>query len=738
MSKQLSLVVAAGFIVTTCAAFVGHTNGTWQSERRANPIAGESMQGPGVKQDTVVKGFTSANPFATASTLLYQAPPFDRIHDSDYQPALEEGMRRQLAEIESIASDPASPTFENTIVALERSGSLLSRVQRVFYGMTQANTDDALQKVQEEEAPRLAAHSDAIYLNDQLFKRVKAIYDERENLKLTPVQKFLVDRYYKDFVRAGALLSEADKNRLRELNQEESKLETSFQNRLLAATKAGALVIDDKKQLDGLSAAELSAAAEAAHQRGLDGKWVLALQNTTQQPAQASLRDRAVRKRLFQASTMRAEHGDNNDTRQIIVRLAELRVEKAKLLGYLTYADYVLTDRMAKTPAAAIRLLTDLVPATTSKANNEAAKMQALVDRQKGGFKLEPWDWQYYAEQVRKAEYALDDSQIKPYFELNRVLEDGVFYAANQLYGLTFKERKDIPVYNPDVRVFEVFDADGSSIGLWYCDYFKRDNKGGGAWEDTFMDGTGLLHTKPVVYNVTNFSKPGPGQPALLTYDQVTTMFHEFGHALHALLTSVEYPRLAGTNVPTDFVEFPSQFNEHWALYPKVLEHYAKHFKTGAPMPQELVDKIRKAKTFNQGFATMEYLEAALLDMAWHTLQEGSKPGNVDVFETNALKKFHVYMPLIPPRYHSTYFSHIWDSGYAAGYYAYMWSEVLDDDAYAWFTEHGGLTRENGQRFRDMILSRGGTEDAGAMYRAFRGRDPDVKALLEERGLTEQ
>ncbi|MDE3059167.1 MAG: M3 family metallopeptidase [Bacteroidota bacterium] len=700
--------------------------------------ATKHMRDSDTAQDTSAAAFTSTNPFAQPSPLLYQAPPFDRIKDSDYQPALEEGMRQQFAEIEKIADNLSPATFENTIVAMERTGALLAHTEKVFFAMTSANTDDTLQRIQEEEAPRLAAHADAIHLNEKLFRRVKEVYGQRDKSGLNVVQKFLVERYYKDFVRAGALLSEADKKKLRELNQEESKLVTSFQNRLLAATKAGALVIDGKQELDGLSEAEISAAAEAARQRGLDGKWVLTLQNTTQQPAQVSLRNRDLREKLFRASTLRAEHADSNDTRQIILRLAELRIEKAKLLGYPTYADYILADDMAKTPEAAIKLLTDLVPATTKKAESEAAKMQALVDKQGGNFKLEPWDWQYYAEQVRKAEYALDDNQIKPYFELNRVLEDGVFYAANQLYGLTFKERKDIPVYNPDVRVFEVFDANGKSIALWYCDYFKRDNKSGGAWEDTFVDGTGLLHTKPIVFNVTNFPKPGPGQPALLTYDEVTTMFHEFGHALHSMLTNVEYPRLTGTNVPTDFVEFPSQFNEHWALYPKVLEHYAKHYKTGEPMPPELVVKIRKSKTFNQGFATLEYLEAALLDMAWHTLKDEKHPTNVDSFETNALKEFNVYMPLVPPRYHSTYFAHIWSLGYAAGYFAYMWAEVLDDDAYAWFTEHGGLTRANGERFRTMILARGGTEDAGAMYRAFRGRDPKVDALLKERGLTEK
>ncbi len=496
------------------------------------------------------------------------------------------------------------------------------------------------------------------------------------------------------------------------------------------------MVVDDKAQLDGLSEGEIAAAAQAAQARELDGKWVLALQNTTQQPAQASLKDRTLRERLFQSSITRAEHGDRNDTREIVKRLAQLRAERAKLLGFPTLAAYVLDDQMAKTPAAATKLLSDLVPAATSKARGEATKMQQLIDAQRGGFKLAPWDWQYYAEQVRKAEYALDESQLKPYLELDRVLRDGVFFAANQLYGLTFQERKDLPVYHPDVRVFEVSDAGGASIGLWYCDYFKRDNKSGGAWMDAFVSGAGLLDTKPVVFNVANFSKPAAGQPALLSFTDVTTMFHEFGHALHGLLTQVEYPRLAGTNVPTDFVEFPSQFNEHWALYPSVLAHYARHYRTGQPMPQALVEKLKRARTFNQGFVTTEYLAAALLDMAWHTLPAGSQRPDVDAFEAEALKHFQVDLPEVPPRYRTTYFAHIWSSGYAANYYAYMWSEVLDDDAYAWFTEHGGLTRANGRRFRDMILARGGTNDMGVLYRAFRGRDPQVGPLLEERGLT--
>ena len=680
--------------------------------------------------------FSPANPFATASPLFDQAPAFDRIHDGDFAPALEEGMRDQRAEVHQIAVDTAAPTFQNTIVALERSGAMLTRAFKVFNALTGANTDDTLQKVQTDEAPRLAAHLDAIHLNDTLFRRVKAVYDRRAALGLDSVGKVLVERYYRDFVRAGALLSKPDQARLRALNEEEAKLSTDFQNHLLAATKAGALVIADKAELDGLSDAEIAAAAAAAKARKLDGKWVLPLQNTTQQPFQASLKNRAVRERLFRASTTRTEHGDSNDTRAITKRLAALRAERAALLGYPDYAAYALDDDMAKTPAAAIKLLEDLVPAATGRARREAADMQALIDREKGGFKLEPWDWQYYAEQVRKAQYALDESQLKPYFELDRVLHDGVFYAANALYGLTFKERKDLPVYQPDVRVFEVFDASGTSIGLWYCDYFKRDNKGGGAWEDSYVDGTGLLKTKPVVFNVANFTKPAPGEPALLTYDDVKTMFHEFGHALHGLLTHVEYPRLAGTNVPIDFVEFPSQFNEHWALYPSVLARYARHYQTGAPMPATLLEKLKKARTFNEGFETTEYVAAALLDMAWHTLPVGAEQADVDSFEAQALKRFHVDVPEVPPRYHTTYFAHIWSGGYSANYFAYMWAEVLDDDAYAWFTEHGGLTRANGDRFRDLILSRGSTNDVGVLYRAFRGRDPVVEPLLEARGLT--
>ena len=676
------------------------------------------------------------NPFFAASTLQYQAPPFDLIRDEHYLPAFEEGMRQQRAEIDAIAADPAAPTFANTIEAMERSGLLLTRTAKVFFNLAASNTNDALQKVEAEVSPKLAAHQDATYMNPRLFARVKAIYDSRD--ALDGEQKVLVERYYRNFIRAGAQLSEADKATLTALNQEESKLTTQFREHVLADTKESAIVVDDKADLAGLSEGDLAAAAQLAKDRKLDGKYVLALQNTTQQPALASLQNRALRERLFNASVNRGRHGGPNDTTAIVKRLAQLRAQRAKLLGYPTYAAYGLDDQMAKTPANALKLLTDLVPASTNKARAEAAKMQKVIDAQNGGFTLAAYDWDFYAEQVRKAEYDLDEAQVRPYFELERVLHDGVFYAANKLYGLTFKERKDLPVYQPDVRVFEVFDADGTSMALFYADYFQRPNKGGGAWMDSFVDQNHFFGTKPVVVNVLNIQKPAPGQPALLSFDNVTTLFHEFGHALHGMLSNVKYPTLAGTNVPRDFVEFPSQFNEHWALEPTVFANYAKHYQTGEVMPQSLVDRIQKSSKFNLGYATTEYLAAALLDMAWHDLPADAPQQDVAAFQDAALKKFRIDMAQVPPRYNTTYFSHIWGGGYSAGYYAYLWSEVLDDDAYYWFVENGGMTRANGQRFRDMVLSRGSSIDNAAMYRAFRGRDPEVEPLLKERALTDE
>ncbi len=677
----------------------------------------------------------STNPFMTASSLPFQAPAFDKIKDSDYLPAFEEGMRQHLAEIKQITDNTQPATFDNTLLPMEQSGAILDRVSRVFFSVVQADTNPERQKIQEDVVPKLAAHSDAIYLDAKLFDRVKTVYDAREGAGLEPEQLRVVEETYKGFVKAGAQLNDTDKETLKQYNAEEATLANDFHNKLVAATAAGAVVFDDKAQLAGLSDADLAAAEDAAKGRKLDGKWVLSLQNTTQQPALMSLQNRDARAKVLEASETRTEHGDANDTRKIIQRLSQLRAAKAKLLGFPNYAAYNLTDQMAQNPANALKLLTDTVPAATAKARGELAEIQKVIDAQKGGFKASASDWDFYAEQVRKAKYDLDEAQIKPYFELDNVLQNGVFFAANQLYGVTFAERKDLPVYHPDVRVFEVTDADGKSLALFYADFYKRDSKSGGAWMDVFVEQNGLTGTKPVVYNVCNFTKPAAGQPALLSWDDVTTMFHEFGHALHGMFSNTRYPSVAGTGVPRDFVEFPSQFNEHWASDPKVFANYAKHYQTKEAMPQALVDKIAKAKTFNQGYATTEYLSAALLDMAWHTQGADAPLQDVNKFEADALKRFKVDLSQVPPRYRSSYFDHIWGGGYSAGYYAYFWAEMIDHDAFEWFKENGGLTRENGQVFRDKILSIGNTRDLSTAYRDFRGKDPSVEPLLHNRGL---
>ncbi|MDF4003740.1 peptidyl-dipeptidase Dcp [Luteibacter sp. PPL552] len=726
--KVRTLVIATS-IALTAACSSSHN----ESDNAPAPAATGTAPAPAAT--TAAAPSAHVNPLLTRSPLPFEAPPFDKILDADFQPAIEEGMKQQMAEIDAIAQSPDEPTFENTVVAMEKSGELLGRAQSVFSALTGANTNDTLQKVDEDESPKLAAHSDAIYLNDKLFKRIKTLYDKRDSLHLDPESLRLLEVKYQHFVLAGAQLSDADKAKLKDLNKEESTLSTKFTTQLLAATKAGALVVDDAKALDGLSDADVKAAAEAAKERGLDGKYVVTLQNTTQQPDLQGMNDRATREKLFKASWERAEHGDANDTRDIITRIAQLRAERAKLLGYPNYAAWNLVDQMAKTPEAAEKFMERLAPAAVARAKAESADIQAVIDKENGGFQVQAWDWDHYAEKVRKARYDLDEAQIRPYFELDNVLQNGVFYAANQLYGLTFKERKDIPVYQPDVRVFEVFDKDGTSLALFYCDYFKRDNKNGGAWMSNFVDQSKLLGKKPVIYNVANFTKPAPGQPALLSFDDVTTMFHEFGHALHGMFADSQYPSLSGANTARDFVEFPSQFNEQWASDPKVFAHYAKHYQTGAPMPDELVAKIKKAKSFNQGYAMSELIAAASLDMQWHMLPADAGKQDVDAFEANALKKAGFTLPQVPPRYRSSYFQHIWGNGYAAGYYAYLWTQMLDSDAFEWFKEHGGLTRENGQIFRDKILSRGNTVDLAKLYRDFRGKDPSIEPMLKDRGL---
>ncbi|MES2297721.1 MAG: peptidyl-dipeptidase Dcp [Pseudomonadota bacterium] len=680
-------------------------------------------------------------PLFNPSPLPYQAPQFDKIKDSDYAPALAAAMKLQLAEIEAIANNPAVPTFENTLVAMEKSGAMLARVQQTFNAVTGANTNDLLDKVKEEAAPKLAAHQDAITLNDKLFHRIEAVYKQGAKLKLDPESKRLLEVTYRNFVRGGAKLAAADKTKLKALNEEESTLSTQYTTKLLAATKDGALVIDDKAKLAGLTDADIAGAAKAAKERGLEGKYVLTLKNTTQQPALSLLQDRATREALFKASWNRAEKGDANDTRKLILRLAQVRAEQAKLLGFANYAAWHLDDQMAKVPATAIKFMQQLVGPATARAARELKDLQAQADKSQAAaklpsFKVQPWDWAFYTEQVRKERFDLDESQIKPYFELSSVLENGVFYAANELYGLTFKERHDIPVYQADVRVYEVFDRDGKSMALYYGDYYKRDNKNGGAWMDNMVSQSKLLGNKPVIYNVTNFAKPEAGQPALLNFDDVTTLFHEFGHSLHGLFADEQYPSLSGANTARDFVEFPSQFNEYWATEPKILAHYAKN-KAGEAIPQALIDKMKKAATFNKGFVVSEQSAAALLDLNWHSLAAGTAPQDVNAFEEQALKNDKFTLSEVPPRYRSSYFQHIWGGGYGAGYYAYSWTQMLADDSFEWFKQHGGMTRANGDRFRALILSRGNSQDLASLYKAWRGANPSVEPMLIHRGLKE-
>jgi peptidyl-dipeptidase Dcp len=677
----------------------------------------------------------AANPFEQQSTLPYQAPPFDHISDADYQPAIELGMSQSLAEIRKIADNPAAPTFDNTVVAMERQGQMLNRAQLAFGQVAQANTNPVLQKTQAALAPRLAAYSDAIYLDPKLFARFKALNDRKASLKLTEEQAMLLDDYYKDFVRAGAQLSAADQATLRDLNKQLSSLGVSFRQKLLAATKAGALVVNSPAQLAGLGSAGVEAATRDAQERGLPGKYLLPLQNTTTQPALQSLTDRTTREALFKQSWTRAEKGDDNDTRATIAQIIQLRTKKANLLGFATWADYSLAEQMAKTSDTARNFLTALDAPTAAAQARELSEVQHAIDLEKGGFQAQPWDWDLYAEKVRKAKFDLDENETKPYLELWNVLENGVFYAANQMYGLSFKRRTDIPTFHPDIRVYEAFEENGTPLGLIYFDYWKRDNKAGGAWMNSYVRQSKLFGTKPVISNTANFTKPAPGQPPLITFDDVRTMFHEFGHGLHGLFASQTYPSISGTAVARDFVEFPSQFNEHWALEPRVLAHYAKHYQTGAVMPQALVDKIKRAELFNQGYSFGELLAAAQLDMAWHSLTADAGPQDVDAFEAKALASTGLDVAHVPPRYRTSYFSHIWGGGYAAGYYAYIWTDMLEENVYDWFKAHGGMTRANGQRMRDLVLSRGHTQDYNVMFRNMTGHDPQVAPLLRSRGI---
>lgn len=694
---------------------------------------------PGKNPDNKsVKEMKESNSLLIESSLDFHAPAFDKIKNSDYAPAFSEGIQIQLAEISKIADNKSEATFENTLVALEKSGRLLKRVSLVFGLLTSANTNPELQKLQEDIAPKLSAVNDAIYLNTNFYQRVEKIYLNRAQLNLDAESKRLVEYYYQQFQLAGAKLSDDGKEKMKKLNAEEASLSARFTNKLLAASKKSALTVSDQHELSGLGQSSIEAAAQKTGTDTSVHHWSIPLQNTTQQPALQSLISRTTRQKLFELSVTRAEKSDANDTRETIARIAQLRALKAELLGFKSYAAWKLQDQMVETPENVLNFLGRLIPAATAKATREAAEIQKLIDTQKGGFQLQPYDWNYYADQVRKAKYDLDESEIRPYFELNKVLQDGVFFAANQLYGLTFKERKDLPVYQSDVRVFDVIDRDGSKLGLFYCDYFKRDNKSGGAWMSNLVNQSKLLGNKPVIYNVCNFTKPAPGKPALISHSDVTTMFHEFGHGLHGLFANQQYETLSGSAVARDFVEFPSQFNEHWASDPKIFGHYAVHYQTGRPMPAALIEKMKKAATFNQGYALTEALAAASLDMQWHSIGVEKTLKNVDSFENQALEITKVNLSQVPPRYRSSYFLHIWGDGYAAGYYAYSWTEMLDDDAFSWFKEHGGLSRANGDRFRTMILSKGNTENLATIFLNFRGHAPDIRPMLENRGLLEK
>jgi len=685
------------------------------------------------------------NPFSRESTLPYRYPPLDLIKDEHFKPALVAGMAEQRREIDAIANNPAAPTFENTIVAMERSGQLLLRVQSVFSNLSASNTNPTLEDVQSWSAAPLAAHTDAIFLDPALYKRVNELYQHRAALELDPESLRLLERYETLFVRAGAQLSEGNKEKLKQLNEQLSTLTTEFRQSVLKGVNANAVVVESRAELDGLTDAQIAIAAEAAKARGLEGKWVIVLLNTTGQPSLSQLKSRALRERIHRASIERGWGGEN-DTTGLVARIVQLRAERAALLGYENHAAYVLEDETARTVDAVNGMLAQLAPPAMANAKKEAAAIQQLIDQQARDagtepFELKAWDWDFYAEQVRKARYAYDESEVRPYFEMDRVLRDGVLFAATELFGITFKERKDLPSYQEDVRVFEVFDAGSSSLGLFVVDWYARSNKRGGAWMSTFVQQSRLMGTRPIVLNNLNIPKPPKGERTLLTFDDVTTAFHEFGHAVHGLFSNVQYPQFSGTNVPRDFVEYPSQYNEMWATEPRVLANYAKHYQSGAAMPQALMDKVLAASKFNQGYATTEYLASAMLDQAWHQLPSGKTPpqSEVEKFEAAALADAGMSFPPVPPRYRSTYFSHIFANpiGYSAGYYAYIWSEVLAADTVHWFKTHGGLTRANGDRLRRTILSRGFSTDLLAIFEDFYGQKPDIGPLLESRGLTD-
>ena len=677
------------------------------------------------------------NPFFEPSSLPFEAPDFDQISEEHFRPAFETGMETELEEIDRITGNPEEPTFENTIVELEKTGEILRRTRLVFSNLTSSHTNDKLQEIQSEMAPKFAAHSDNILLNGDLFARVETLYNDRENLGLDEASMKLLEDTYRNFVRAGAQLSDEEQARMREINERTSSLSTEFQDKLLEMTRERAVIVEDADLLDGLSSDRIAAAAEAAADRGHDNSYLLSITNTTRVPILTSLNNREMRQRVWEASAYRGIGEDGGiDTRPIALELAELRAERAELLGYPNFATFAIEPQTAQTPQAVLDMLTGLIPAVITNTEQEAELITEMMRADGIEDELQPWDWEYYAEKVRQDSYEIDEDEIRPYFELNRVLEDGVFYTMNRLYGISFEERFDLPVYHPSVRVFDVYDEDGSQLGLFYADYFTRDSKRGGAWMSSFIVQSHLLDQKPVITNNLNISRPAEGEPALISFDNVTTMFHEMGHAVHGMFSDVEFPSQAGTSVPRDFVEFPSTFEEDWAIHPEVLRNYARHYETGEQIPQELLDRVIAAREFNQGFDTYEYLGATMIDLEWHLLGSDEIPDNVEAFENAALEKYNMDWHVVPPRYKSPYFSHIFSGGYSANYYAYIWSEILAADAFAFMREQGGLTRENGDRYREYILSRGGSLDAMELYQNYRGGDPDVSHLLRRRGIS--
>ena len=675
---------------------------------------------------------TNVNPFAQRSTLEYELPPFAQIKEEHYLPAFYEGCAEQLAEVQAILDTQGAATFENTIVALEKSGQYLMRMLLVFYNKSSSDTNDALDAIEEEIAPKLAAHQDSINLNPALFKRIKDLYDARESLGLNSEDAWLLERYFKDLIHAGAHLTEAQRARLKELNEELSSLETQFSKNVLADTNDLAVLVESVEELDGLSENEIAAAAAAAKDRGHDGKWLIGMVNFTGNPVLDLLTNRDLRKKIMQASLLKANRANDNDNKPVLLKMVKLRAERAKLFGKETHAEHVIAVQTAEHPDNVHALLRKIAPAAVRNARAEAEDL-----KKSAGTDIESWDWGFYTEKVRVEKYNIDTTKMRPYFELERVLHDGVFFAANKLFGVSFKERPDLVTYHPEARAFEVNNEDGSKVGLFIADFYTRDSKRGGAWMNNLVDQNFLFNQLPVVVNNLNIPKPPAGQPTLLTFSETTTLFHEFGHAIHGFLSQVKYPRVSGTSVQRDFVEFPSQVNEMWILWPEVVENYARHNETGEKLPQEWIDSLNAASTFNEGHATTSYLAAAILDLAWHSLntEEAAKVTDVVEFEAQAIKDYGLDFAAVPTRYRSTYFSHIFAGGYSSGYYGYIWSEVLDADTVDWFKENGGLKRENGEHFKNTLLGRGGSIDSMQMFRNFRGRDSKIEPLLKRRGL---